>query len=577
MTEVRVWAPRAETVEIEGNGRIPLREDANGWYAVDVPWLSHGADYAFRLDGDGPFPDPRSAWQPEGVHGPSRWLEHARFDWNDAGWQAPPLSSAIVYELHVGTFTREGTFDAAIEHLDHLVELGVTHVELMPVNEFPGSRGWGYDGVDLFAAHHAYGGPEGLKRLVDACHSKHLAVLLDVVYNHLGPSGNYLDKFGPYFTERYSTPWGDAVNLDGAESNEVRRFFIDNALTWLLDFHMDGLRIDAVHAILDRSAVHFLEQLSEEVRELEAHVGRQLVLVAESDLNDPRIVRSVEAGGYGIDAQWNEDFHHALHAALTGECRGYYSDFGSLADIAKVLSEGLVLDGGYSGYRRRCHGRPFEGLSAHRFLGCLQNHDQVGNRAVGERVGHLVEPGRLKIGVALVLTSPFVPLLFQGEEWAASSPFQYFTDHQEPELAEAVRKGRRREFVSFGWDPKDVPDPQSPETFERSILRWSERTERPHSELLDWYRALIRLRRRFPELTDGQLQAVHVEFDEEAAWLVMTRGRITVVCNFGASAQPISWPGGVRREIELASDPDTRTDAAGILLPSSSVAALVSR
>jgi maltooligosyltrehalose trehalohydrolase len=336
---------------------------------LDAPFIRHGSDYAFIVDGEGPFPDPCSPWQPYGVHGASRWVEHGLYAWNDKGWQAQPLDSAVIYEMHVGTFTPEGTFSSAIEHLDHLVDLGITHIELMPVPEFPGERGWGYDGVDLHAPHHAYGGPEGLKGLVDACHLKGLAVLLDVVYNHLGPSGNYLGRFGPYFTNRHTTPWGEAVNLDGPESDEVRRSLVDNALMWLRDYHMDGLRIDAVHAIVDTSATHFLEQLSFEVKSLGARLGRRLVLIAESNMNDPRIVRSPDLGGFGIHALINEDFHHAIHTVLTGEQDGYYADFGRLSDLAKALTEGFVYDGRYSVYRRKSHGRPPTGIQGGSFVG----------------------------------------------------------------------------------------------------------------------------------------------------------------------------------------------------------------
>jgi maltooligosyltrehalose trehalohydrolase len=471
MGRLKVWAPDVRRVEVEIQGsRLDLEKGSNGWWRMNTSLAEHGVDYAFVLDGDMPLPDPRSPWQPGGVHGPSRVLDHKKFSWTDARWQPPPFSSAVIYELHIGTFSPEGTFDGAVKRLDHLVSLGITHVELMPVAEFSGNRGWGYDGVDLYASHHAYGGPEGLKRLVDACHERGLAVILDVVYNHLGPAGNYLGRFGPYFTGRYATPWGEAVNLDGPYSDEVRRFFIDNALMWFRDYHMDGLRIDAVHAIIDTSAIHFLEQLANEVKELESTVGRHLMLIAESDLNNPRVIRSPEVGGYGIDAQWNEDFHHALHAVLTGERDAYYQDFGSLADLAKVLTRGLVYDGSYSHYRRRSHGRPASGLSGHRFVGCLQNHDQVGNRALGERTSHLLSPGRLKIGAALVLTAPFVPMLFQGEEWAASTPFLYFTDHQDPKLGEAVKRGRREEFAAFGWQPDKIPDPQKKKPFSAPSL-----------------------------------------------------------------------------------------------------------
>ncbi|MGZ3678250.1 MAG: malto-oligosyltrehalose trehalohydrolase, partial [Ktedonobacterales bacterium] len=461
MTTFCVWAPNAHRVAVQTLGeRVPMNAGERGWWRVEVATATPGTDYQFVLDGGEALPDPRSQWQPHGVFGPSRVVDHSLFHWNDAGWQAPPLESALIYELHVGTFTPAGTFDAAIARLDHLKDLGVTHVELMPVNEFPGMRGWGYDGVDLSAPHSAYGGPDGLKRLVDACHARGLAVLLDVVYNHLGPSGNYLSRFGPYFTDRYHTPWGPAMNLDGAQSDEVRRFLCDNALIWLRDYHLDGLRLDAVHAFYDTSAIHLLEQLAEEVAELQSHLGRHLVLIAESDLNDPRVVRSREVGGYGLDAQWSDDFHHALHAVLTGEQSGYYADYGTLADLAHALEHAYVYDGRYSASRKRHHGRPTTSLPGHRFLGYMQTHDQVGNRARGERSSALLSPRRLKVAAALVLTAPFVPMLFQGEEWGATTPFQYFTDHQDANLARAVSEGRRNEFAAFGWNPDDVPDPQ---------------------------------------------------------------------------------------------------------------------
>jgi maltooligosyltrehalose trehalohydrolase len=565
MTEIRVWAPRAAEVELESGGSaVGMVRGEGGWWALDAPLIEHGVDYAFRIEGEGPFPDPRSGWQPSGVHGPSRWVDHGRFAWSDQGWRQPPLGSAVIYELHVGTFTPKGTFEAVIEKLDHLLSLGVTHLELMPVAEFPGSRGWGYDGVDLYAPHHAYGGPDGLKRLVDACHGKGLAVILDVVYNHLGPSGNYLSRFGPYFTNRYATPWGEAVNLDGPGSDEVRRFFLDNALMWLRDYHLDGLRIDAVHAILDTSATHVLEALSAEVRQLESHLGRTFLLIAESDLNDPRVVRSPEVGGYGLDAQWNEDFHHALHAALTGERHGYYADFGSLDHLAKTLTRGFAYDGRFSGFRQRSHGRPAAGLSGSRFVGCLQNHDQVGNRARGDRTGRLLTHGQLKIGAALVLLSPFVPMLFQGEEWGASTPFLYFTDHEEPELGEAVRRGRQEEFAAFDWDPESIPDPQSGETFVRSRLDWGERVQGAHSDLLAWHRSLADLRRSHPELSDDRLETVRVSFDEPAGWLCMNRGRISVVCNWAPTGQVIPCRTG---EVLLASADGVFVDDRAAELP----------
>jgi maltooligosyltrehalose trehalohydrolase len=570
----KVWAPEARRVEVEVDGRrTSMVAGDGGWWTAEVPEAGAGSEYAFRVDGSPPLPDPRSPWQPRGVHGPSRLVDHAAFRWTDAGWQAPPLASALVYELHVGTFTPAGTFDGVIDRLDHLAGLGVTHVELMPVNQFSGRHGWGYDGVDLFAPHQEYGGPDGLKRLVDACHARGLAVLLDVVYNHIGPAGSYLGRFGPYFAGRHQTPWGPAANLDGPGSHEVRRFFCDNALGRLRDYHLDGLRIDAVHALIDTSAVHVLEQLAGEVAELSARLGRHLVLIAESDLNDPRVVRAPAVGGYGLDAQWSDDFHHALHAALTGERGGYYADFGSLGDLARALESVFVYDGRYSPFRRRIHGRPATGLPGHRFLGYLQNHDQIGNRARGERVSHLVPPGLVKVGAALVLTAPFVPMLFQGEEWAASSPFLYFTDHEDPELARAVSEGRRNEFREFGWEPADVPDPQAAETFERSRLDWGEREREPHRSILEWHKALVRLRRE-AGLTDGRLDRVRVRVDEADRWLVMERGPVTVACNLAEREQRVPLGEGRAGELRLGSEPHIKVAPGAVDLPRESVAVL---
>ena len=575
MHRFRLWAPNAGKVSLQVAGqKFPLSKHDGGWWEADVDPARPGMDYAYLLDDeDLALPDPRSPWQPSGVHGPSRLLDHAAFPWTDVAWEAPPLSAAIIYELHIGAFTPEGTLDAAQTKLDYLRELGITHVELMPVNAFPGIQGWGYDGVDLFAPHEPYGSPDALKRFVDACHARSLAVLLDVVYNHLGPDGNYLAKFGPYFTAAHHTPWGDAVNLEDAGSHEVRRFFCDNALMWLRDYHFDGLRLDAVHAWTDRSAINFMEQLATEARALQAQTGHSYVVIAESDLNDPRLVTATEAGGYSLDAQWSDDFHHALFTVLTGDRGGYYADFGALADLAKSLREVFVYDGRYSPYRDRIHGRPVRNLPASSFLGYSQNHDQVGNRAKGDRLSSIVTIGRAKIAAALVLTAPFVPMLFQGEEWAASTPFQFFTNHN-PELGKLVSAGRRKEFAAFGWNPADIPDPQSPATFQRSKLNWDERRQPPHAEMLDWYRRLIAFRLSTPDLTDPDLAHVRVRCSEDEQWLVMERGSVTVA--FSLALQPIHLEVRPGSTIALASTPDIQLNNNALTLPPDAVAVLTS-
>jgi maltooligosyltrehalose trehalohydrolase len=537
MTPIRIWAPHAKRVElVSDDQRVDLQAQTDGWFEGTHDFV----DYYIALDRGPGRPDPRSGWQPDGIDGPTRVVEHDAFDWTDLAWRGFQLSSAVIYELHVGTFTREGTFDAILDKLDHLVALGIDAIELMPVNEFSGTHGWGYDGVDLYAPHHSYGGPDGLKRLVDACHARGLGVILDVVYNHLGPAGNYLREFGPYFTDKYGTPWGEAINLDGPGSDEVRDFLIGNAYMWFEHYHVDGLRLDAVHAIFDQSALHFLEELAARVDELKAKLGRTLWLIAESDLNDPRIVRPRAAGGYGIDAQWSDDLHHALHARLTGETTGYYGDFGSIGDIATALRQAFVYDGRRSGFRGRRHGRSTHGLDGHRFLAYLQTHDQVGNRARGERTSMLMSNELLKVGAALVMTSPFVPMLFQGEEWGASTPFFYFTDHLDTGLGRAVSEGRRREFAGFGWAPEDIPDPQDSETFARSKLDWTELDEQPHADLLEWHRRLIALRKERAELSDGRMDDVRTELDEAAGWLVVYRGPLTIACNFTTEVSEIS-------------------------------------
>jgi maltooligosyltrehalose trehalohydrolase len=547
--------------------------DNRGWWKTVVADAGPGTDYGFQLNADPAiYPDPRSAWQPNGVHALSRVYDHHAFQWHDRNWHAPPLASAIFYELHIGTFTPQGTFDSAIERLDYLVELGVTHIEIMPVAACPGNRGWGYDGVDLYAVVEFYGGPDGLKRLVDACHARGLAVVLDVVYNHFGPVGAYIGKFGPYFTSHHWTPWGDAVNLEDPGSDGVRRFFVDNALMWFRDYHIDGLRLDAVHSLVDRSAIHFLEQLSAEVEVLAATLGRVLVLIAESDLNDPRMVKPRELGGYGIDAQWSDDFHHALFTVLHVEPGGYYEDFGTMEQLAKSLTHIFVYDGQYSKYRLRSHGKPVEGISAHRFLGFIQNHDQVGNRARGERLEHLTGMDRAKVAAGIVLTAPFLPLLFQGEEFAASTPFLYFAHHEDPELAKSVTEGRKRDYAAFGFLTQEVPDPEARDTFERSKLNWQELSDGQHAEMLTWYRSLIRLRRDSIALNDGDVGHTRVTFSEQYRWLLVDRGAVQVLVNLGQEDANFDLPPNFR--VALISRKGIATDGAKISLPPDTLAIL---
>jgi maltooligosyltrehalose trehalohydrolase len=540
-----VWAPgcrRAEVV-LEGRGRLALAPGERGWWRLDVPGVGEGARYRFSLDGGPPRPDPRSPWQPDGVDGASAVVDQGSFAWTDQDWHGAGLPAAVLYELHVGTFSPEGTFDGAVSRLGHLAELGANAIELLPVAEAAGERGWGYDGADLWAPHHAYGGPEGLKRLVDACHGRGIAVVLDVVYNHLGPAGNYLSEYGPYFTEKYTTPWGSAVNMDGRGSYGVRDFVVSNALMWMRDYHVDGLRLDAVHAIYDEGALHILEELSAAAAGLAAELGRELWVIAESDRNDPRLCRDRRCHGYGLSATWDDDFHHALHTVLTGEDSGYYVDFGRLGQLAKVFSHAYVYDGEFSEFRQRHHGRPAQDLPGSCFVCCLQNHDQVGNRAFGDRISSLVGPDLLKVGAALLLLSPFVPMLFQGEEWAASTPFLYFTDHRDAALGAAVREGRRREHPMPAG--AEVPDPQAVETFLRSKLDWSELDREPHRSLLEWHRQLISLRRSEPDLGGHDRKLVRTAFDEEARWLVVDRGRFGIVVNLADERQAVPVDGTV--------------------------------
>jgi len=577
MHKFGVWAPRAQKMSLKlGDRMLDLNgPNKRGWWTLEVPEASCGDDYAFLIDDDPTaYPDPRSMQQPNGVHGMSRLYDHSLFEWHDQLWRGSPKTGAVIYEMHIGTFSKAGTFDSAIEHLDYLADLGVTHVELMPVAEFAGDRGWGYDGVALFATHEPYGGPDGLKRFVDACHAKGLSVILDVVYNHFGPVGNYANKFGPYLTNKHKTPWGDAVNLDEGGSDEVRRFFCDNALMWLRDYHCDGLRFDAVHAFIDHSAVHFMEQLSVEVERLGATVGREFYLIAESDLNDPRVVRPREAHGYGMDSQWSDDFHHSLFTILyTKEPgRGYYDDFGSMADLHKALKHAYVYDGKYSTYRKRKHGRPVEVLSAHHFIHFDQNHDQVGNRALGERLEHLCGIDVAKVAIGVVLMAPYIPMLFMGEEWATSSPFLYFADHEDEEMRRLVSEGRKRDFALFFGD--EVPNPEDIETFEKSKLNWDEIGEGKHAEMLAWTKALIKLRRCTVALNDGDMHHLMVSTDDKRKTLVMQRDEARILANFGD--QPYSFDLLDGESLCLISRPEIGVEGNAIELPAMTLAVLFS-
>ncbi|MEV0114159.1 malto-oligosyltrehalose trehalohydrolase [Streptomyces sp. NPDC050844] len=575
--EFEVWAPEAERVTLQCDDATHALERADGrpgWWTAEVA-AQDGARYGFSLDGGPVLPDPRSRRQPEGPDGLSAVVDHERYAWR-APWTGRAVRDAVLYELHVGTYTPDGTLDSAAGRLGHLAELGVSHVELMPLCPFPGRHGWGYEGVSPWAVHEPYGGPEALKRFVDAAHAHGIGVVLDVVHNHLGPSGNHLPAFGPYFTETHHTPWGAAVNLDAPGSDEVRAYLIGSALAWLRDYRLDGLRLDAVHALRDTRACHFLEELSAAVDGLSEELGRPLALIAESDQGDPRTVTPRAEGGLGLDAQWNDDYHHALHAALTGEAHGYYADFAEapFAALAKTLTGGFFHDGTYSTFRGRRHGRPVDRARTpgYRFLGYAQTHDQVGNRAQGDRLSATLSPGLLACAAALTLTGPFTPMLFMGEEWGAATPWQFFTDHTDAELADAVRRGRRREFAEHGWAEADIPDPQDPATRNRSCLDWAEPLTDPHARVLAWHRELIALRRSRTDLIDPDLAAVRVAYDEGARWFAVRRGDLRIAVNLGKEAADVPV-GGRGARVLAAWEPVTAPGADGLLrLPAESCA-----
>ncbi|MBK5276703.1 MAG: malto-oligosyltrehalose trehalohydrolase [Desulfuromonadales bacterium] len=538
----RVWAPLVRELSVvlphrEGNP-VSLAAEGNGYFSGVVAGISEGEHYLYLLDGETARPDPASRFQPEGVHGPSQVVASDGSIRSDKGWKGIPLDEYIIYELHVGTFTPQGTFDGAVSRLDYLCELGITAVELMPVAQFPGERNWGYDGTYPFAPQNSYGGPDGLKRLVDACHARGLAVILDVVYNHLGPEGNYLHGFGPYFTDRHRTPWGDAVNFDGPDSDPVRHYFISNALYWITEYHIDTLRLDAIHGIYDFSALHILQELAEAVHRQGETLGRRVHIIAESDLNDVRVINPPESGGYGLDAQWNDDFHHALRALLTGDRSGYYGDFGRFPDLVKGFREGFVLTGGYSAFRRRRHGSSSAQHPPCQLVVFSQNHDQVGNRMRGERPGEHLSLQQLKLAAATVLLSPYLPLLFMGEEYAESAPFPYFVSHGDAELIESVRRGRLEEFAALG-NQGTPPDPQAEETFLSAKLDQVKHLAGDHQTLFEFYRELIRLRKKcapLARLSRADMQVVSGE-EEQILAIIRTAGDDQVFCLFNYSDQ----------------------------------------
>lgn len=530
-----VWAPIASSMAVQVDGDVvPMVARADGWWAAEVPHTGAEVDYAFLVDDGAPLVDPRSRRQPSGVHGLSRTFDATAYAWQDTLWTGRPLAGGLIYELHIGTFTPEGTFAAAIDKLDHLVSIGVTFVEVLPVNGFNGEHNWGYDGVLWYTVQETYGGPAEYQRFVDACHARGLAVIQDVVYNHLGPSGNVLPQFGPYLHDGGQSTWGSLLNLDGPDSDAVRDYIIENAVMWLRDYHVDGLRLDAVHALVDHRAVHILEELAVEIDALSAHLGRPLTLIAESDLNDPKLITPRAAGGYGLTAQWSDDFHHVVHVALTGERIGYYGDFGSMESLAKVYTNAYFHDGSWSSFRGRAHGRPIDTRTTEgwRFVVYAQDHDQIGNRAAGDRLSGALGPEDLALAAVLVLTAPFTPMLFMGEEWGATTPWQFFTSHDDPELGAATAKGRFAEFARMGWDEAIVPDPQDLETFHRSKLDWSEPEKDSHAGLLDLYRSLARVRREHPELTDPRFGKTKVSYDESDRWLLLDRSGVQVAFNF---------------------------------------------
>ncbi len=546
ITRFVVWAPFKEEVQVVLKDRedVILKKNAHGYWEGEIAGVSPGSLYKYKLDGEQEFPDPASRSQPEGVHSWSKVIASNDYNWGDASWKGLPLSDMIIYELHMGTFTPQGTFEAVIDKLDHFLELGVNTLEILPISQFPGERNWGYDGVYPYAAQHSYGGPLGLKKMIDACHKKGVAVILDAVYNHMGPEGNYLREFGPYFTEKYHTPWGAALNFDDKHSDEVRNFFLQNARMWLEEFHFDGLRLDAIHEIIDRGARHLLREMSEDIDKLEERTNRKYVLIAESDLNDVKVINTYNKGGFGLEGQWVDDFHHALHTLLTGEKQGYYSDYGKMEDMAKAYRQAFIYDGAYSQFRKRTIGNSPRGLDPSQFVISIQNHDQVGNRILGDRLSKILSFEKLKLAAGVILTAPFVPMLFMGEEFAEDNPFQYFVSHGDKELVKAVQEGRKREFKYFFDSLGDFPDPQGEETFEASKINWDFKKNPAKNTIFNYYKKLIQLRKE-GAFNSFRKDKMICETDEEKKLLqVYTEGKshLFVAFNFNEGGQQLTLP-----------------------------------
>jgi maltooligosyltrehalose trehalohydrolase len=546
-----VWAPEKEKVTLHiakpREQKIPMQRAEEGYFQLEADHIAPGTRYFYQLDADRKdLPDPASHYQPDGVHGPSQVVDHSAYSWNDLAWRGIPFKDLILYELHVGTFTPEGTFAAIIPRLDELSETGINAIELMPVSQVSGNRNWGYDGVYPYSVHNSYGSPDDLKRLIDECHQRGIAVFLDLVYNHMGPEGNYIGQFGPYFTSQYCTPWGDAINFDGAWSDGVRDFFSDNAVFWATQYHFDGLRLDAIHTVYDTGAVNFWEYTQEKLKHIREQTGRSFYLIAESDLNSPRVIQSPEIGGFGFEAQWLDDFHHALYVLLNERARNRYEDFGEIEQLAKALKEGFVHSGDYVGFRKKKFGRSSAGVAGNHFVAFTHNHDQVGNHPRGQRWAGIMDFERLKLGAAMMMLSPYVPMLFMGEEYGEDNPFYYFVSHLDPELVEAVRKGRKEEFSGFNWDV-EPPDPQSEQTFNQSKLSWEKRKTGKHAVLLNWYKELIRLRREEKPLQSFDKNAVDVSIEQEKVLIMRRRaGTGALYCFFNFAEHEITLSNPVK-------------------------------